>query len=424
MNDAVSPTIRLTGWVFVTMVLTIIVVSFIAEIEIIARGKGKIIPIDKVQIIQAQENGKIVAIWVKEGDSVRTGQRLLSLDKTDAQSQIDSITSDIEKQSVEKTVSQLILDALDKYDPSSPLFLKNGLGKSPLHSLVYSTLKAIQDEILALDAAIDKTQAARTTQEIKITSSAQELEFAQKQYDSALDLRKSGTISQFSMLEREANLKKIQNNLDVVKNELSELNAAKIESQKQRIKIISQNKSTFEIRKSTAEIALNGLNGQLKLQQARLKNTELIAPISGKIENLAITTNGAFVEAGREILTIVPSNGKVEIEAFVENRDIGFLRAGQPVFVKFDAFPAERFGFVKGNVVRVGADARDEKSANMLVYMVRISLQKDHVLSSNMPIKFVAGMSVTVDVVTGERKLASYFFEPIIKAIQDGFGER
>jgi hemolysin D len=427
-DHQVSPTIRLTAWTLILAAGVIIIASLVSKIEIVARGQGKIVPTGKVQIIQAQESGKVADILIKEGETVKISQPLIELDKSDAQSLIDQLSSEIERQSLEKSLSRLVLDAFDANDPTSAQFSKAAAAASAqdqsLHRLVVSTLQAIQDEITQIDAEIEKLARSAITQDVKISTGNEELVLAQQRYTSALALRKSGTISQFDMLEREENLKKVKGHLAVATHEAAEINAAVGAIQKQRDSIISKYKASFEDRFNAASAALQGLQGQLTRQQVRLKNAALLAPIDGKVENLKVTTIGAFVEAGTPILTIVPISGSIEIEAYFENRDIGFLQVGQDAFIKLDAFPAERFGVVKGKVISVGADARDPKTNNTWVYAVRLSLEKDHVLSNRRPIQFVAGMTATIDVVTGARKVASYFFEPIVKAMQDSFGER
>ncbi len=206
--------------------------------------------------------------------------------------------------------------------------------------------------------------------------------------------------------------------------ELAELTAEAKAMAKQRASLVSAALATYRKQLNEAEIALQGLNADLVAAQNRLENLTLRAPRGGKVEKLSVFTSGGFVEEGASLMSIVPLGEDIEIEAFFDNRDIGFLGNDQKAFVKFDAFPAERFGIIQGRVTSVGADARGDVAAGKWVYAVRLRLTQSGVKNADRTIKFAPGMTATVDVVTGERRLISYFFEPILKAIQDSFGER
>lgn len=121
---------------------------------------------------------------------------------------------------------------------------------------------------------------------------------------------------------------------------------------------------------------------------------------------------------------LVPSDVKVGIEALFENRDIGFLRAGQKAFIKFDAFPAKRFGIVNGRVSMVGADSREQVASKKWAYAARLVLDQTSLRVEGKDMALTPGMTATVDVITGERLIIGYFFDPVIKAVQDGLQER
>jgi len=137
----------------------------------------------------------------------------------------------------------------------------------------------------------------------------------------------------------------------------------------------------------------------------------LTAPISGTVQQLAVNTVGGVVNATQGLMTVVPKEGGIEVEAQVLNKDIGFLRVGMPVGVKLDAFEFTKYGSLEGVVQWVGADAVKHEQVGQ-VFPVRIVLKQ-----TKLPIdvdgihpEIRIGMSVTADVAIGKHKPLMNFF--------------
>ncbi|TIV64838.1 MAG: HlyD family type I secretion periplasmic adaptor subunit, partial [Mesorhizobium sp.] len=264
----------------------------------------------------------------------------------------------------------------------------------------------------------------RNTQRARLDKANSDREIVTQRFASTQTLRKQGTISEFDYLERLREVKAIEGEVVIAERELDGLAAEAEALTNQRASIISTALSTYRKQLNGSEIALQGLQAELRAAKTRLADLSLAAPMDGRVEHLSVFTVGGFVEAGSTLMSIVPSDKTIEIEAFFDNRDVGFLESGQKAFVKFDAFPAERFGIVHGRVTSVGADARGDVAVGKWVYAVRLKLDQPGIQMPEREIRFAPGMTATIDVITGERRLISYFFEPILKAIQDSFGER
>jgi len=430
-----SPTVGLTVWTVSLLILGILAGSVFAKIEIIARGQGKIVPIAKVQFLQPQKSGKISNILIQEGDLVAAGQVLIELDQTSATSEITSINADLQRLESERLLCRGVLSAFEANDPSNVKFaeiqietlLQNQLSGQKLKEVrnqLNATLLNIRDTITQTDSNIEKAKKTIEVGKAKITLSKLEYEYEQKKYVNYKELLAKGSVSQANFQDRERAMLNARNQIDILIAQQNEIEAEYTSFEKQRQKEISTQRLQYKVRLNDAETTLNAQRGKRKAALRDLADATLVAPIGGKIENLAVFTIGGFVEAGSKLLSIVPVNSGLEIEAFFPNKDVGFLTEGQLVYVKLDAFPAERFGFVRGRVRNVGADARDPKGNNEWLYAVRIALDRDHLESQGKKLVFSSGMTGTVDVVTGHRTLFSYFFEPIIKNLQDSFGER
>jgi hemolysin D len=171
---------------------------------------------------------------------------------------------------------------------------------------------------------------------------------------------------------------------------------------------------------------------------SRQERTLLRAPISGTVQQLSVNTIGQVVSPGQPLLTIVPLDGPIEVEALVHNQDIGFVETGQTAVVKIDAFPFTRYGTIEGMVVRVSRDAVEDRDAvtvtdvatasrpvasapaaeqtsrmRNLVFPVTVRLKQPQIHIDEKSVSLVPGMAVTVEIRTGDRRAIDYVLAPV-----------
>ena len=170
-----------------------------------------------------------------------------------------------------------------------------------------------------------------------------------------------------------------------------------------------------------------------------------MAPVDGMVQQLAIHTVGGVVTPAQALLVLVPSDSRLEIEAMVSNRDIGFVRPGQAVEIKVDTFNFTRYGLLHGQVLSVSQDAivrdrpRDrpeergqgatanetsEPKGQELNYSARISLDHTQMQIDEQMVNLSAGMAVTAEIKTGSRTILSYLLSPLLRYRQETLRER
>ena len=188
------------------------------------------------------------------------------------------------------------------------------------------------------------------------------------------------------------------------------------------------------------------------LVKAKSKNerTRLRAPVAGVVEQLAVTTIGQVVSSGQSLMTIVPPDAPLEIEAMILNKDIGFVREGQEAVIKVEAFPFTRYGTIDGKVINVSPDAVDLRNApNLseaaaavrpqsgapsapnsgqggpeLAFPATIAPSRHSLAIEGKDVKLSPGMSVTVEIKTGTRRILSYFLSPLREMVSQAAHER
>ncbi|UNE54904.1 HlyD family type I secretion periplasmic adaptor subunit [Bartonella machadoae] len=431
-----SPTLHMVVIVLVTLFLFIVIGSFVTKTEIVARGQGTVIPTAYVQLVQAQNTGRIEKILVKEGQFVHQGDLLIQLDQREAINERARVQADIAQQNLQAQIATAILTALRESDPLDKDFVTKGLAYLQVvpfsgnktarmegEKLISATLQSLQDKLRALKAQENRIERSGATQHAQLDRLEDDRQLIQEKLKAAKSLMETKVISQAMYLERLHDFKNVEHEILTNQKRLEE-NTAEIDTlRQQRQSLISDEIARYRQLSRETELNLQGLKAKLDSTQYRLDHLSLYAPVDGRIDDLSIHTLGGFIEAGKTLMRIVPVTGGLIVEAFFDNRDIGFLEKNQRAYVKFSAFPPERFGVIYGTVVNVGATARYNKEING-AYAVLIKIDQDHLNLNGKQLKFIPGMTVTADVITAKRRLISYFFEPITKILEQSLQER
>lgn len=177
-----------------------------------------------------------------------------------------------------------------------------------------------------------------------------------------------------------------------------------------------------------AQEDLNSQEQTMADREQLLEHTDIIAPATGIVKSVRITTLGGVVRQGDEILQILPTESDLVVEAKIKPADMANIKAGLPAKVKLDAYDYAIFGTMSGRVTYVSADTlqEDSKAGPMTYYRVKVAItEKDFKQSERVSdIEVRPGMTATVDIQTGKRSVLSYLTKPLTKTFTEAFGER
>jgi hemolysin D len=175
---------------------------------------------------------------------------------------------------------------------------------------------------------------------------------------------------------------------------------------------------------SEAKTRAHSLSQELAKAENRTSQQTLTAPIDGVVQQLAVHTVGGVVTPAQQLMVIAPREGDLEVEAWIENKDIGFVNAEQNAEVKIEAFPFTRYGVIDGRVLTLSKDAVPIEKVG-LVYTARVHLDKSTIrVENNKEVSLSPGMNVTVEIKTGQRRLIEYFLSPLLQASRESVRER
>jgi hemolysin D len=423
--------------------LSALIWSYFGWIDIHAVAQGTIRPSGSSKIVQPVEPGKVVSILVENGGHVNKGDVLLELDPTETRADRESLTRDLEASKAEVARRRVAIVAAHTADFRSPLV--------EFEPDTDPSVRRREEDVLAADltllasskASLDAQLAEKLATKEKLTGSinarAKLIDLAKERIAIRETLKTTGFGSRALIIEASQQLE-TQMTVDAGdRGQLLESDAA-IQSLERKIEetvakfIADQSQKLSEEERKQNQLAKD-------LVSARSKNerTRLMAPIAGTIEQLMVTTLGQVVASGQSLLTIVPVDAPIEIEAMIANKDIGFVERGQPAVVKIEAFPFTHYNTVDGTVVTVSRDAVDKRDpqnpsggANAaqrsptenLAFPATISLAQRAIGINGKEVLLSPGMAVTVEIKIGQRRAIDYLLSPLREIASHAAHER
>ena len=243
--------------------------------------------------------------------------------------------------------------------------------------------------------------------------------------------------SEQQLVEKRAELKTAENNISQIRAERRSIQAKLAEARAGYMADATD-------RRTKALMKISQLNQDITKARQKESYRRLVAPVDGTVQGLKIHTPGAVVTTADTLMTIVPDGTGIEVDCLVPNKDIGFVGEGQVVEVKLEAFPFTRYGLVQGRVRKLGRDAATNPNAPPgsmvnhgarclgapgappaeLAYPAKVTLLQDWILVDGRHEKIRAGMRVSAEIKTGDRRVIEYLLSPVMQAAKEAGRER
>jgi hemolysin D len=414
--------LRMASLSICAMAAIALVFSFVAHIDVVVSAQGKVIPTGKSKVIQPLETGVVRAIDVRDGQSVKAGEVLVELDITASGADRDRVERELWEARAEvlRANAQLTGQARFNATPAMPPeVLQNQ------NAVLQTRLAEHSAKLAALDSELAKRRADADAISSGLAQSRNSLPLITQKHHMREELAQTGHVAQTGVIETQMELINMQKDIAVQGNRLQESQAGLAAAREQRAQAVAEFRSRASADLLEAVKKRDAAEQELIKARQRLQQQTLRAPIDGVVQQLAVTTVGGVVTAAQPLMTIVPENTPLELEAQVLNRDIGHVRVGQRVINKVETYDFTRYGYIEGQVLWVGTDAVQDQKLGP-VFPVRIGLEQTHTPTAvNGRIGEVkAGMTVTADIRTDERRLLDYLLAPMLRYKQEALRER
>ncbi len=423
----VHPAPRIIQWTIIAFAVVALLWACIGEIDVVATATGKIVPSGKSKVIQPSEVAVVKAIHVYDGQRVKAGELLVELDTQITAADVQRLKSDLLAAQVDSARAGALLDAIE--EGREPASLASRIAQAS-EAQQRSAQTWLRGQYLELQSTLQQSDAeiAQRTAEIQaarawVAKLQESLPIARQLAADYKRLLDKAYVAKHAYLEKEQQRLDQERELAVQQARVLELQAAKQQAESRRQSVLAQTRRAMLDLLHESEQRAAGLQQELSKAEQRNRLMHLTAPVDGTVQQLAIHTAGGVVTEAQPLMVIVPSNQPVEVEAMLENKDIGFVRPGQEVEVKVDTFTFTKYGVVHGTVVSISDDAIEDERLG-LVYSTRIQLKENTIVVGDQQVALSPGMSIRAEVKTDKRKVIDYFLSPLKQYAAESLDER
>lgn len=355
------------------------------EIDEVAQARGEVIASSRVQVIQSVDGGVIAALNVQEGDRVKPGQVLATLEQTRVGAAVGEIEARYNALMIKAT--RLRAEVMGNEEPTFPVAAKQQF-----------------PEIVEVELALFKQRQIGLKEELRTLRVSVEL--AEENAQIVKDLVMSGDVSSVEVLKsKEA------------------VNAAEAKLVNRRNQYLEEARA--ELAKTEDE--LGQTEQVLRRRRQEQADSVFIAKVPGIVKNIRVTTVGGVLRAGEELMQIIPVDDELIVEVKVPPQDIARVHPGLEADIRLDPFDYTIYGGVNAKVTYVSADTLKEDTPQGEEIYYRV-----HVVPTALPIKttigsqvdMLPGMTAEVSIKTGQRSLMDFLLKPIKKTLSQAFGEK
>lgn len=422
------------------------------RLDVIAIAQGKIQPPGRVKIVQPIETGKVLRIGATNGARVAEGDVLIELDPQEARADAEAVEAmvlafkgDIIRRTTALEHARLPFAERQTKATRWTDELPEAL-RFREEAVLSADLAQLDALLAATDAQIDQKHSEKRRLEGSITAQSTLVHTLQERVTMRSTLMVSGYGSKASVIDGKETLQKEEATLAGQKGQIGEIDAALRLLATERSKILQAFLTENTQKRADAARQLEDYSQRLVKARNRLHNMTLRAPAEGIVQASAVFTLGQVVTVGQEVMRIVPGGTTLEVEAYLPNKDIGFIEQGQEVTLKVESFPFNRYGTLTGRVTSIGRDAiplpdaaqiegnparpaeqptfAGAQRTQNLVFPITIALEKPELVIDGRRINMSPGMTVVAEIKTGSRRILEYVFSPLVETSSEAMRER
>ena len=393
------------------------------QLDLVTRGSGRVIADGQNKNVQSPERGTIATYVVEEGSAVNAGQIIATINPIEA----EGVLEELEARLSNLSLKMIRLDA--ELKGGTIASVRNNASGYP-ETLLDAEIKLMTSRRESLNAELktlnqDKERKGKVLlglgAEIKGQNSLKAL--LNKEMLEVLPLVDAGVLGSSERFRLEREDTSIETQLQVLSEKVAqtELEIEQVGSQLQSVQINYNTEIYQERSQVTGEIA--ELEVRLPAIRQRLKETEIRSPIDGIVNRVFFNSLGAVVSGGEIIAEIVPTQGKLLVEAFIDPKDIATIEPGQPAKISLTAYDSSKYGYLLGTLTKVSADTVFREETKSFAYAVNLSIDTEIYESDTIPVSIVPGMIAQVDIIRGERTILEYFWQPVAKMKDTAFRE-
>ncbi|HHX3468748.1 TPA: HlyD family efflux transporter periplasmic adaptor subunit [Enterobacter asburiae] len=367
------PCSSLVAWSLFALLAVFIAWASLFHLDEVTTGSGKVIPSSHEQVIQSLEGGIIHSLMVREGDIVERGQQLAQLDRTKTESSV--LESESRLNAALATAARL---------------------KAEVNDTELAFPEELDDDVELVKQETALYQSRRESLEKGLAGLRQGAELVQRELSLTRPLVTQGAASKVEVLRLERQKNELENKITEMKNQYYV-------------------RAREELAKANAEIEAQ--RSVMKGREDSLTRLTFNAPVRGIVKDIDVTTVGGVIPPNGKLMSLVPLDDQMVVEAKISPRDVAFIHPGQKALVKITAYDYSIYGGLEGEVTMISPDTlQDEVKRDVYYYRVYIRTDSNHLTNKQgQEFPVFPGMIATVDIKTGSKTILDYLLKPLNK---------
>lgn len=391
--------------------------AWIAEVDVIVRTEGQIIPAGKSQIVQHLEGGIVQKILVEEGQVVSARQPLLELSDVQTKSDLGQEQSKLD--ALRGREARLIAEVNGK---DKIVFPDTRIDNNVIHAetAAWKARRAQLDEEVQVLKALSRQKKNELDETIsKQRNLLEELVLAEQKHQVIDDLRRNNAASEMEVLDSQIRIQQLKSQIAEAKNAAPRLKSAQAEAESRIKEAIARFRAEASAALTQVLEEIEELSHVIDSSTDRLKRNVVRSPVAGLINKLNVTTIGAVIRPSEILLEITPSDQRIVIQTRSNPDDRAHLRRGLPARVRIGAYDYSTYGTFDGRVTEVSADTLEEENG-VRYYRVNIEVEVSALVKRiKQPGVLMPGMGASADIAVGKRTILSYILSPLLE-FRDG----
>lgn len=403
------------------LLLLVLLWSMVAHVDRVVTASGKVVPFDKVKVIQHLEGGIVKNLLVRENQEVKAGQPLVELDLATAG--VNGAEMSARMAGFKLAQMRLEAEASGQEPRWSTALLKQFPAVYEAERSTYLARRAeLVNTLSAIDGQIMQGRQRVAELRARLASVEAGLRIAQQELAMSENLVKDRLVSQLEHFQRKSNVERLTGDMESTRQAIPGAQAGVEEAVARRREEESKFRRRATDERSELERKMASLNEELNRAQDQESRAVIRAPIDGVVKNVRYQSAGNVVKAGEPIMEVVPLKDQLVIEVKLSPADRGYVMLNQSALVKISAYDFYKYGGLDGKVTGIGADTdlgRNEEQ----YYRVVVSTTKSHLGRNEGVMPITPGMTGEVDIKVSSQSVLWALLRPVLKIKHEAFRE-
>lgn len=414
-----TPFWRRQARIILVVLVLLLVWSMFAQVDQVVTAPGKIIPHNKVKVIQHLEGGIIKTLNVHENTVVKAGEPLLELNLATAGMNRNEVAARVASLRIAKMRLEAESSGKPLHVPDADMRAHPNIANAEI-ATYHARLNELASTIDVVNGQISQNRQRIAEAEAKMESLQRSLAIAQQELAVSTDLVKDKLTSQLEHFQRRSAVERLLGDVAMTKQAIPGARGALEESLARRREEEGKFRRRAADELSDVEQKLASVQQEFGRATDQENRAVIRSPIDGIVKNVRYTSPGNVVKAGEPIMEIVPLKDELVVEVSLDPRFRGYVSKGQDAYVKITAFDYVRYGGLDGKVTAVAADT-DVGKDDTHFYRVMVSTEKGYLGDDPKELGITPGMQAEVDIHIERRSIFWLLMKPMLKLKHEAF---